>query len=698
MKLKSKATGNRRQATAKSWLSLVLGTVLAAFGACGALAEVTIPLTAYEGQTIQYTYTNESASLYANLMAEGVVISDSTLPPHGTVTLVFTNATDKTYKLYDSGDLLATFELTCNGKTLDVEGEGYAETIQGDEGLLWHMWSLAGLYGEDNLDVQLTGSTWWWARVTAEPLAPGFAGFTVRHTTPLFAREDFPRSFAVFTNQAESCTIAADAQGVTPLTLQSADAGAWAAWSEDPDVVKVSVEGDGDTCTPVLTAVTPDATGTIHVENAFVRYTITVRVAPEEMLPVSLPTNLEGGEFVVSNLTDGVEIEKVDGAYDLPVGKKVGIYAVPVAGYENVSDPLIIDPVKKDTVITADMLPQLARTGELFPNGDGGKFVPAAKGTVSYEGAVLGANGIEGIVQLKMKKPNKNGLIDITAAVKTVDKQNLSFKAKNVLVPAAGPLTVALEGSSAKSKIHTLKVTLEGNSMTGTFDQAVVDGASDAFKDKKSARAAAIAPFIGTWTGAFAGESAEATMYYSAVLSKNGKAKVKVILPDGKSVSCNGMAEVGDDVIVVPVTVRKLVKGFYERFSFRLAFIATKGGEFVCRAVDVSTFKVAHKDTGAVVEDMAMVASDAGALTVTPKAFKTFTDVKVPGVEAKLGAPTKVSLKMAKTGVISGTIKWGKVSGKASGIVIGDMGFGTVTAKVDGVEVVSIFTAAPVKK
>ena len=84
----------------------------------------------------------------------------------------------------------------------------------------------------------------------------------------------------------------------------------------------------------------------VHIEQATVK--------------VTLPTTT-GYAFAVSNLTEGAEeilpTEAGGTTYALPVGEKVGIYAVPEKGYVVKGEPYIIDEVKSDTKIDASKLP-----------------------------------------------------------------------------------------------------------------------------------------------------------------------------------------------------------------------------------------------------------------------------------------------------------------------------------------------------
>ena len=73
----------------------------------------------------------------------------------------------------------------------------------------------------------------------------------------------------------------------------------------------------------------------------------------------TLPTGMAGYGYVVSNLTATAEIRPDNGGrYALPIGAKVGIYAVAEEGYAIVgTNPYVIDEVTSDTAIDASALP-----------------------------------------------------------------------------------------------------------------------------------------------------------------------------------------------------------------------------------------------------------------------------------------------------------------------------------------------------
>lgn len=344
----------------------------------------------------------------------------------------------------------------------------------------------------------------------------------------------------------------------------------------------------------------------------------------------------------------------------------------------------------------------------LYPNGGGGKFVPAVKSADTYNGTVISSNGVEGTVQVKAKKPNKRtGFFDIQAKVVTlVDKATYSFKAKGLSVPTNGVLTVELPASNSKSAGHKLVVTLDGDSLTGAFDSFLIDGARDVFAAKDTAKMAAVKPYADTcWTGVF-GDGVSNDMFVAGfsvtIKSKNGKASVKVLDADGKSMSCNAVCEVGaNGAVAVPVTVRKSAKtaaGSVQRtFGFRIAFSTNgvascctpEGDVAPCGAVDVSPVRDWVKKTdpvkAAVYSPTGFVAADE--LTVTPTAFKGYVTEFEPSLTNEVGTVTKASLKLAKTGFITGSVKMdvaatGKsASCKAAGVLVRETGNGVINLK-----------------
>ena len=332
----------------------------------------------------------------------------------------------------------------------------------------------------------------------------------------------------------------------------------------------------------------------------------------------------------------------------------------------------------------------VGKLGELYPNGDGGVFVTPVKAT-AYEGVVLDASGaVSGTITVKLSKPSKKGVTKLTATVKLLsDGKSLSFKRKDVPTNVNGPLVVALEPSNKRAASHALAVVIEGDSLKGVFDDGTVDAARNVFKRKGDPKRDAVLPIAGVWTGAFTCDAGE--IYFSAKLRKGGSASVKVVLPNGKKASVSSKIEVGDNVVAVPVTVSKAVKGVTMTFGFRLAFVA--GGDAV--TINVTPLETRDKSKTVLSSDAAELLA-VGMQKVTSKEFKTYHVAVDPALEAALGPITKNNLRLASaSGWISGSLKFGKVSGNASGVVVNGAGIGKVSVKINRVKYDYQFVVAP---
>ncbi|MCQ2391789.1 MAG: InlB B-repeat-containing protein [Kiritimatiellae bacterium] len=429
---------------------------------------------------------------------------------------------------------------------------------------------------------------------------------------------------------------------------------------------------------------------------------------------VIVPTGLEGYAYVVSNLTTGVEMKtdsSVDGGvtYKLPVGAKVSITCVPEDGYVVDGDATyIIDSVIRETTLVGVVLPVAREDELLYPKGDGGRFVPAAKSVETFYGAFFGENGVEGIITLKLKKPNKRtGLFDVQATVKTlVDKLSYSYQAKKITAPEEGVLTVEMAGRSKKAREHKLVVVLDGDSLTGTFDGFAIDGARDVFVIKNHPKREALAPLVGAWTGVLAGED-EKTIgaTFSVRITKAARASVKVFNAEGRAMTCSSKIEIGADGRgMVPVTVSRSSGGVRTSIGFRILFRQTAEG-VVAKAVNVTPVRQWSKKAGGTsVGTLAFVCAEKLTVTVTSKQFRTDYVLKIaPTYDEVLGPTVRESLRLNTFGYITGSISWKvayqdargrdrvkSVSGKVTGVMVGEVGFGTVAVKIPTGEKVCI--------
>ena len=307
----------------------------------------------------------------------------------------------------------------------------------------------------------------------------------------------------------------------------------------------------------------------------------------------------------------------------------------------------------------------------LNPSGDGAFVAPAR--TTEYLGTLVDsqARAAVGTVSVKVTKPDRRGLVTVTATVKTAaDGQMFSYRAKGVPLPGEGPLSVALAATNGKSAAHAVRVVLGADSLSGTVDGTLeIDGARNVFKERKDPRRGALAPFAGTWNGWLSAAGGTDAVPFSAKVGTSGSVSVKGWI-GGAAYSCMSKAEVGEGVIAVPVVWRKKVKGEQVSLAFRL-MLDLAGGQVFVRDISREGFDF----------------EDAGRPALDRAAFKALP-VRVYPRTGSVGAANALSYA-AKTGVISGSLKLSSdgrsKAKKAYGVVIGAAGVGT--AELDGVRV-----------
>ena len=175
-------------------------------------------------------------------------------------------------------------------------------------------------------------------------------------------------------------------------------------------------------------------------------------LGPDGVL-ITLPAGT-GYSFVVSNLTDEVAAEIApteEGGtnYKLPIGEKVGIYAVPEEGYEIVgTNPYVIDEVTPQTVIDTSLLPKVATTVKLTEV----KTVEpwdSAKGTITVDYSLVGLD----------TDTDYMVVFDITANGQTVSVKNSAAKLESGTHTQTID-TVALFGKMVIDGNATVKVSL----------------------------------------------------------------------------------------------------------------------------------------------------------------------------------------------------------------------------------------------
>ena len=151
-----------------------------------------------------------------------------------------------------------------------------------------------------------------------------------------------------------------------------------------------------------------------------------------------------------------------------------------------------------------------------------------------YSGYLYGKNTTEGTIQIKVGKTNKAGLAAVNATVR-LGKKKISLKAAEkgkVAVASGGPTTVVLVGNGAEE----CTVGLDKQGVVGTYGPYSIDGARNLLvsKDKNERKEVAI-------NVAWGGNT------ISISLAKNGKAKVKGTLADGKTkISANSLFLAGE--------------------------------------------------------------------------------------------------------------------------------------------------------
>ncbi|MBQ0033151.1 MAG: amidohydrolase family protein, partial [bacterium] len=153
-------------------------------------------------------------------------------------------------------------------------------------------------------------------------------------------------------------------------------------------------------------------------------------VAPT-MVTVTLPTGVQGFTYVVSNLTAGAEVKakgegEVGGAtYELPIGEKIAIYAVPAAGYVvSGTNPYVIKKVMAGTTLEGVTLPTAV--------------MPVAADTVVY-GTIRTAEAGDPVVEAIAIKDGKYVYVgDTNGAAAFVEKgvtEVIDHRGKGMVMP-----------------------------------------------------------------------------------------------------------------------------------------------------------------------------------------------------------------------------------------------------------------------
>lgn len=316
-------------------------------------------------------------------------------------------------------------------------------------------------------------------------------------------------------------------------------------------------------------------------------------------------------------------------------------------------------------------------------------YLPKAK-TVNgkYNGSLLDWNNqVYGTVEVITSKPNSKGKMNIKATVKFIGGAKLSYKGTvENWIDEGKPLTVRLEASNKKSATFApaIELTLGGNAMKGSIDlwyaSYTIDGALDVLGGDRAARTAfSKSALVGTFTGALEGRirtvTADSVVYssialpYSATINKSGKAKVTVIMPNGKKVSQSSVVvEKGETWFAVPVLAMSKSGKMVSYTGFRLGFALDETGAVKCEALNIMPFYYNMPTKGEIPAENVIELENAfaGKPVMKSKEIKA----KVAELLQKNDPSVKASFRSDSKGIVTGTVKNGKASTKFTGVEV----------------------------
>ena len=224
---------------------------------------------------------------------------------------------------------------------------------------------------------------------------------------------------------------------------------------------------------------------------------------------------------------------------------------------------------------TPEPTPEPVSAPELYEADEG-----AAPATVSvYDGYLYDKEGsVVGTIQVKVGRPNKDGLAVVRATVIGLDgkKKNLKAAEKGkAQIAADGPTVVAFAGGEACT------VTLGADGLAGSYGVYGIDGARNLFTSKDKAEQNAAnglqAQLPGAVNVAWDGGALTVT------IAKKGKAKVAGTLANGAKVSAKGQLLVGEEWCAVPVAWSKK----QDTLAFVL-WLSRTGGRLVVEGLGTS--------------------------------------------------------------------------------------------------------------
>ena len=323
---------------------------------------------------------------------------------------------------------------------------------------------------------------------------------------------------------------------------------------------------------------------------------------------------------------------------------------------------------------------------------------------------------IVGTIQMKVGKPNKDGMAAVKATMIGLDGKKKSLKAVGkgkVLVSTTGPTTVVLAGDDA------CEVTFGSKGMSGTYGAYTIDGALNVFTSKAAVDKSVAAAALGKWKGALnvawrlAGDGSPYQMLTVTIAAK-GKAKVTGTLADGTKVSASSQLVVGEDWCCVPVVVAKKGKLAFEVWLPRGtaatsaavvdgladAIVGKPGtlraGAKFCIDADAFAARWGQRALPYLPDGVPVTG---GAKWTLPKAGKVVYVKGTTDVDEAKAGDNPSALKLiytSKTGAFKGSFKaYVDVKGRpkattvnVTGVLVGGIGYGAATVKkVGGVAV-----------
>ena len=329
-----------------------------------------------------------------------------------------------------------------------------------------------------------------------------------------------------------------------------------------------------------------------------------------------------------------------------------------------------------------------------------------------YNGYLYDTGGnVKGTIQVKAGKPNKKtGLAAVKATVVGLDGRKITLKAADsgkAFIASSGPTTISLVGGEACA------VMLGAEGLYGRYGAYSIDGARNFFTSKDKAEQTVANAILAKWL-----DSVNVVWNGGSVNvapAKNGKAKVKGTLADGKTkISVNAVFLIGAEWCCVPVVAPRANLGFATWLSrdgnkvavegLGTGVLAGKSGVLAANAKfripkAASVWAQAGKPLTGYLPDGVAV-SQSGTRWVVAGGAKAGKLAMKGGVldDSKAGAnPSGLKLTYkAKDGSFKGSFKaYADVGGKlkattvnVTGVMVNGVGHGTATVK--GVGSVSV--------